>query len=198
MQIEALTNDFARQAAELHIKNIPTGFISSLGINFVTALYGCIAEDNNSFSFVAVDDGKVIGFVAFSTNLSKLYKYVGLKRGFKFGFILARKMVSFRVIKKVFDNIFYPSKMAKMNLPDAELLSIVVASQGRGKGVANQLVDAGFAECRKRSIERVKVLVAAGNEPANKLYQKCGFELATQIESHGVKSNIYVRDLTRG
>jgi len=44
----------------------------------------------------------------------------------------------------------------------------------------------------KRGIERVKVLVATDNRPANKLYLKCGFELAGQIDSHGVKSNIYV------
>jgi ribosomal protein S18 acetylase RimI-like enzyme len=185
------------QLARLHIEEIKTGFISSLGVDFVTALYESIAEDKNSFGFVAIEDDNVLGFVAFSNSLSRLYKYVALRKGFKFALILVRKMFSLKVFKKVWDNIFYPSKMAKMDLPDAELLSIVVAPQGRGKGIAKQLVGAGFQECRKRGIDKVKVLVAVQNEMANKLYLKCGFELVAQIENHGILSNIYVAETSK-
>ena len=101
-------------------------------------------------------------------------------------------MLSFRVFKKVFDNIFYPSKMKKAGLPAAELLSIVVASHAQGRGLAKQLVEKGLQECNLRGIDAVKVLVSAVNEPANKLYKKCGFELHSEIDSHGAKSNIYV------
>lgn len=192
-----LKSNHAAQAAGLHISGISTGFISSLGQDFVTALYQVIAEDKNSFGFVSVEDEKVIGFVVFSTNLSDLYKSVILKKGFKFFLILARKMTSLFVLKKLWHNIVYPSKMKKINLPDAELLSIVVSPMGQGKGIAKQLINAGFEECKKRGIDKLKVLVAADNEAANKLYKKVGFELKTQIDSHGIKSNIYVRDLTR-
>jgi ribosomal protein S18 acetylase RimI-like enzyme len=195
--IHSLQSKYAGKCAVLHIQGIPTGFISSLGQEFVAALYEVIAEDKNSFGFVAIEDEKVLGFVAFSTNLPKLYKYVILKKGFKLSFIIAKKMMSVQTIKKIWANLFYPQKMKEMDLPDAELLSIAIAPDGRGRGIAKQLVDAGFEECRKRHIEKVKVLVAADNEAANKLYKKCGFELNTQINSHGVRSNIYVRDLAR-
>ncbi|MGD0784739.1 MAG: GNAT family N-acetyltransferase [Sedimentisphaerales bacterium] len=192
-----MAKDNSQQIAKLHISGIPTGFISSLGKEFVEVLYEAIAEDKNSFGFVAVEDDKVLGFVAFSLNLSRLYKYVALKKGFKFAFVLAKRMLSLQIIKKVWDNLFYPSKMKKMDLPDAELLSIAVAHEGRGKGIAKQLVDAGFEECRKRGIDKVKVLVAADNEAANKLYKKCGFEFKIQIDSHGVSSNVYVAEVRR-
>jgi ribosomal protein S18 acetylase RimI-like enzyme len=193
-----LNKHYSFQAAHLHIQGISTGFISSLGQEFVAALYEAITEDKNSFGFVAIeDDEKVLGFVAFSINLSRLYKYVALRKGFKFALILVRKMFSLKVFKKVIDNILYPGKMKKMNLPSAELLSIVVAPQGRGKGIAKQLVGAGFEECRKRGIDKVKVLVAVQNEMANKLYLKCGFELVTQIENHGILSNIYVAETSK-
>jgi len=39
-------------------------------------------------------------------------------------------------------------------------------------------------------------MVAAENEPANKLYIKCGFIFAGQIDSHGVISNIYIAFIT--
>ncbi|MCK4887624.1 MAG: GNAT family N-acetyltransferase [Planctomycetes bacterium] len=186
---------YASQVAGLHISGISNGFISSLGQGFVTALYEAIAEDENSFGFVAVEDGEVLGFVAFTTGLSKLYKYVALKKGLKFGFILVRKMTSLGILKKIWSNIFYPGKMKSLDLPDAELLSIVIAPQGRGKGLATQLVGRGFEECASRGIGKVKVLVDAANELANKLYLKCGFKLAGQIDSHGVISNIYVAQI---
>lgn len=197
MQINSLTKQHAGDVALLHIEGISAGFISSLGVGFVTALYESITEDENSFGFVAIENGKVLGFVAFTSNLSKLYKYVISKKGLKFSFILAKKMMSIRTIKKIFANLFYPKKMKEMELPDAELLSIVVAQQGRGKGLASQLTQAGFDECQKRGLDKVKVLVAAENQAANKLYQKCGFKFATKIDSHGVVSNIYTAVIRR-
>ena len=181
--------------AELHIEGISTGFISSLGIDFVTELYSAISEDENSFGYFANEDGRALGFVTFSCNLGKLYKYVLKKRFLKFAPKIALRMFSISTFRKVIANLLYPSKLKKMNLPEAELLSIVVAEGGRGKGLAGKLVQAGFQECRRRGIDKVKVLVAANNEPANKMYKKCGFELYTQIDSHGVLSNIYVAEL---
>jgi len=187
----------ALQVAGLHIQGISKGFISSLGQLFVASLYEAIAEDKNSFGFVEVEGDKVLGFVVFSRNLSGLYKSILFKKGFKFGLIIAKQIFSFRVLKKIFDNIFYPSKMKTLNLPDAELLSIAVSQQGQGKGIAKKLIKFGFRECAKRNIGQIKVLVAANNEPANNLYQKCGFELKTQIDNHNILSNIYVKDLKK-
>ena len=109
--------------------------------------------------------------------------------------LFQRKIISLRVFKKVFDNVLYPGKMKKAGLPSAELLSIVVSPQAKGKGIARQLVEKGIQECKARGINKVKVLVAADNEPANKLYENSGFEFHSQLDSHGVKSNIYVAHL---
>jgi len=182
----------AKPIAKLHIQGINTGFISSLGTDFVTSLYEAIAKSKTSFGFVAEENDKVLGFVAFTTNLNKLYKSVILKKGLCFALLLAGKMLSLRRIKKVFETLFYPGRTKKMDLPCAELLSIVIAETERGKGLATTLIGKSFAECSRREVEKVKVLVAADNEPANKLYSKCGFELAGQINNHGVISNIYV------
>jgi ribosomal protein S18 acetylase RimI-like enzyme len=192
--IKPLQKEHAAQVAQLHITGISTGFISSLGFGFVTSLYEAIAEDKNSFGFVAVEKDKVLGFVTFSRDLGKLYKFVIFKKGLRFGFILIKKAISLQSIKKIWANIFYPKKMQKMNLPDAELLSIVVAAEDQGKGIARQLIEAGLDECRKTGLDKVKVLVAAENKAANQLYRTCGFEHAAQIDSHGIVSNIYVAD----
>lgn len=192
MQIRPMESTDAPRVAMLHIEGISTGFIASLGAGFVTSLYRAISESKSSFGYVAEQEDEVIGFVAFSKNLSGLYKEILKKNFIRFGFLLAGKMLSFKNIKKVAQNVLYPSKMKKLHLPQAELLSIVVSSKGRGKGIARELVIRGLENCRSAGIDEVKVLVAKDNDAANSLYQKCNFEFFAELDSHGVASNIYV------
>lgn len=158
--------------ASLHIKGIERGFISSLGEEFVQALYKAVLVDEQSFVFVALDDGTVQGFVAFSRNLDKLYRSIIRRNAFRFAVILARKMFSFKKIKRVFGTLLYPSRTDKLNLTKAELLAIAIATEGRRSGIATRLVNAGLQAYAERSIDSVKVMVAQNNAPANRLYQK--------------------------
>ena len=182
----------AGQVAALHIQCISTGFISSMGIDFVTSLYDAIVKSKSSLGVVAVRNEKVIGFVSFTTNLNKLYKSIILRKGLKFALLLAGNVLSLRRIKKIFETLFYPARIKKMNLPPAELLSIAVAPEERRKGLAGQLIEKGLRLYRKTGVDKVKVLIGADNKAGNKLYLKTGFELIGQIVNHGVLSNIYV------
>ncbi|MHC4140196.1 MAG: GNAT family N-acetyltransferase [Planctomycetota bacterium] len=189
-----LEKHHAKQVAQLHIEGISTGFISSLGVKFVTALYEAIIENGTCYGFVT-DDDKVVGFVAFTTNLGHFYKSIILKKGFRFAFLLARKMLSLKRIKRICETLFYPNRIQELQLPEAELLSIAIAPAARRMGLASRLVENCFAEYQKDGLGKVKVLVDAENKAANRLYQKCGFEFAEQIENHGVASNIYIATL---
>lgn len=194
--LEPLHSDHAEAVARLHIEGIATGFISSLGLRFVTALYETIARSNDAIGLVACQDGNVIGFVTFTTNLNRLYKQMLRGAGLRFAGLLAVKMFRWSRIKRVFETLLYPQRVEKLDLPAAELLSIVVAADGRGKGVARELIQHGLQACKQQGIDQVKVLVAAENAPANSLYQKCGFNFAAQIDSHGIASNIYIAAIT--
>ncbi len=182
----------AGQVAALHIQCISTGFISSMGIDFVTSLYEAIVQNKSSFGIVAVKNERVLGFVAFTTNINKLYKSVVWKKGVKFVLLLAGNLWSFKRIKKMFETLLYPAKTKNMNLPSAELLSIAVEPEEQGKGLASQLINNGFKHYQETNIDKVKVTVGADNKPGNKLYLKSGFKLAGQIVHHGIISNIYV------
>ncbi|UCF44047.1 MAG: GNAT family N-acetyltransferase [Planctomycetota bacterium] len=192
MRTIPLTIKHAHDIANLHIQGINTGFISSLGVDFVTALYEAIAKSTSSFGYAVEDNDKVLGFVTFTTNLNKLYKSIIAKKGWRFALLLAGKMFSLDKIKKVFETLFYPSRIKKkMNVPSAELLSIAINPETCRRGLATQLVKKGFEYCQRMGLDKVKVLVAADNEPANRLYLKCGFKLVGQIDNHGITSNVY-------
>jgi ribosomal protein S18 acetylase RimI-like enzyme len=192
IQILPIKPEHAIQIARLHKEGIPTGFLSSLGEGFLADLYQAISQSPDGFGFVVRDEKGIVGFVAFCSNLRQLYKQVCRRKGFKLLFILIPKIFSLRTIQKIYENIFYPKRTKSLNLPDAELLSIVVSPNCRGKGFARSLIEAGLQECHNRGILQIKVLVADSNQPANHLYQQVGFKLATKIENHGVVSNVYV------
>ena len=187
-----LKYEHADQVAQLHVQGIQTGFISSLGDKFVTTLYKQIALSDYAFGVVAIENAQVLGFVAFTTNLSGLYKSVILKGGFRLVWLLAGKLFSWKTIKRIFETLFYPNRVKNLDLPSAELLSIAIDQKAQGKGIATALIKQGLAECSARGIDRIKLLVAQQNEAANQLYLKCGFQLHSQIESHGIVSNLYV------
>jgi len=193
MEIKKSSSVNIHDIASLHFDGISTGFISSLGLGFVAALYEAINNDKNSFCLAAQEGDEVFGFAAFTEDLGSLYKSAIKSNGLKLVLAVGLKMLKPAVIKRIMQNLFYPSKTEKLDLPKAELLSIAISPQARGKGLGIQLCEAGFEECRRRGMQKVKVLVAADNQPANKLYQKVGFEFVTSIDSHGVKSNVYVK-----
>jgi hypothetical protein len=111
VKITALLPQHAEAVAELHISGIKTGFISSLGVDFVTALYEAIAKSTYGYGFVAVMDGRVVGFASFATDLGGLHKSVILKNGLRFIFSLARKMLSPDAVRKALETLFYPSRI---------------------------------------------------------------------------------------
>jgi ribosomal protein S18 acetylase RimI-like enzyme len=195
IEFEDLQVKYAPQVAALHIQCISTGFISSLGVDFVTSLYEAIAQSKSSFGVVAVRNNKVLGFAAFTTNINLLYKSIVLGKGLKFALLLAGRMFSLKRLKRVFETLFYPARIDKMNLPSAELLSIAVIGEKQRKGLAGKLIEMGFQHYREAGVNRVKVLIGADNSVGNKFYLKYGFEHAGQINNHGVLSNIYIAQI---
>jgi len=193
--ITELLPEHASAVARLHIDGITTGFISSLGADFVTELYRCVATSEYGFGLVAVRGDKVVGFVAFTTSINALYRSILLKKGIAFAFMLLPRLLTFKRIRNAFETLFYSARTRKAALPEAELLAIAVAASARKQGVAAGLVREGFSLCSRRAIKRLRVLVAADNKPANSLYRMCGFKFAEQITSHNVLSNIYIADI---
>jgi ribosomal protein S18 acetylase RimI-like enzyme len=190
--VRDLRPEDAEAVARLHIEGIHKGFISSLGLKFTTALYEAIAASPYGFGYVVELDGRVVGFATWATDLGALYKSVLLRKGHKLIFVLARRLLSFKNIKRMCETLLYASRAEKMSFPPAEFLSMAISPEGRRKGLASQLVQKGFAECARRGVDKLKILACADLEAINKMYERLGFERVTQIESHGVLSNVYV------
>jgi len=178
--------------ARLHKIYINKGFLSVLGVSFLKELYEYISTSKESFCVVAEESNKILGFVSLTENVSKLYKNFIKKNFSKIIIILFPKILNARILKKIYETLKYPSEKLP-DLPDAELLSIVVDPDYQGKNISKLLFEALIYECGKRNIKSFKVVVGDSLTRAKSFYIKAGGKKAAEIEIHkGEKSLIYV------
>ncbi len=177
----------AIKIAAIHKKEIKQGFLSSLPLVFLEKLYICVIE--NDFCIVATENNDVIGFVAGTKNINKLYSYFFKKYFLYSAIILLPKILN---IKKIFETLLYPKK----DDIEPELLTIAVKNEFQGKGVAKEMFDAFVLEMKKYNVKTFKVLVGEDLKPAINFYERNGFKFLKEIQVHkGQKSRIYIYQL---
>lgn len=72
-----------------------------------------------------------------------------------------------------------------VSLDEGEIPNVAVRREYRGGGIGARMLEALLAEAQKRKVASVFLEVRAGNEPAQALYRKLGFEAA------GIRKRFY-------
>ena len=192
----ALTKRHAAAAAELHASGIDTGFLSSLGRGFLKQIYQALPRCPAAFGYVFQENGRVLGFIACTESTGGLYKQALKRRLVPMLWALKWHVLSPRKVRRMWQTLRYPAEVGQ-ELPSAELLSIAVSGDARGKGVGKALTAAAVEEFRRRGVDRFRVAVGAANEPANAFYRRVGFEFALQRTHHGLPMNVYVFNMAK-
>jgi len=175
---------YAKILAQIHKDEISAGFLSSLPSNFLEKFYISVIE--NDFSVIAKENGEIVGFIAGTADIGKLYSYFLKRYFFHSAVILLPKIFNLR---KIMETLFYP----KNKEIKAELLTIAVKKEFQGKGVARYMLEFFVSEMRKRGVNKFKVLVGEELKPAIRFYEKNGFKFLKRTEVHkGQKSMIYI------
>jgi ribosomal protein S18 acetylase RimI-like enzyme len=182
----------AAVVARLHAETISAGFLSKLGQRFLRQLYLGVAADPGSRVWVALRDGQVLGFLAYSQNVGGMYRRVLRARFWRLGLASLPRSLNPRLIKEVLDTLRYPAKQAAQDLPPAEILSVGVDSQARGSGLGRRLVEQALARARQDGQAQLKVLAGADLDAANRFYPACGFRKTAEIIQHGHVLNVYI------
>jgi GNAT superfamily N-acetyltransferase len=183
------------EVSKLHYQYIPSGFLSSLGISFLNLLYKSMIDSKYAFCIVVEEEGKIIGFVSGTVSVGGFYKEFLKKNFLMASIILLPKFLNLKIARRIFETFFYPVKK-EQNLPNAELLSIVVEKNYQGKGISQKLFERLVEEFSKKGINQFKVVVGSNLIPACKFYEKMGGVLQQEIEIHkGEKSRVYVWEM---
>lgn len=175
----------ALDMAKIHKQEIKKGFLSSLPLRFLEKIYSAVIE--NDFCVTDKEGGKIIGFIAGTADIKKLYSEFAKRYFFYSIFIFLPKILN---VKKIFEDIFYINKKDVLR---SELLTIAVRKNFRGQGVAKEMLEVFILEMKKRGVKSFKVVVGEELKPAINFYEKSGFKLLGEAEVHrGEKSRIYI------
>ena len=189
MTIRPASIDDAPRVAELHASRINDGFLAGLGPRFLRLLYRRAVLSPHAFVLVAAEDGQAEGFVAGCCDLGRFYRSFLVRDGWRAGLVAAPRMI--RSPGKVVETLRYPTAAAE--LPDAEVLAVAVDAACARRGVGRSLVEAAMEEFRARGVREAKVVAGAGNGPALRLYEHCGFVPRRRIAVHrGEASEVLV------
>lgn len=179
--------------ARLHRRAFPAFFLTQLGIPFLTTLYTGYMEDKDSGIIVAENKGRIIGFIAYSKDYSRFYKYLIKNHLIKFAFCSLGATVRHPSFIKRLLGAFKKSESVVKEEKYVELSSICVDPRIESRGLGSKLVDylKGIVDFNTYSYINLET-DADDNEGTNHFYVKNGFKLARIFTTpEGRKMNEY-------
>lgn len=160
----------------IHLNTFTGFFLTFMGRGFLRQMYQSYCDHEESGLLVAEGDGKTVGFLAYSSDFSGLYKFMIKTRLVQFGWYsmgaFFRRPSAFLHIIKAF---LKPSEV-KRKEKYVELSSIGVDPNVKSKGVGSKLIEklkklVDFEEYAYITLETD----AVNNEGVIHFYEKNGF-----------------------
>ena len=182
------------QVVSIHMATFPGFFLTFMGRGFLKQMYSAYCAHKDSALLLALDEDAVpVGFLAYSTDLSGLYKFMIKKKLFAFGWyslgaLIRKPRVFFRLLRA-----FLKPSQSKRDEAYVELASIGISPEKKGRGIGSQLINqlkelVDFQKYAYITLETDGV----DNAAANGFYQKNGFVCCRSYETaEGRKMNEY-------
>ena len=192
-KIDKVTKDYVQTIAELHKRAFPAFFLTQLGVPVLTTLYTSYLEDADSGIIVAEDDGKLIGFIAYSNDYSRFYKELIKHHLVKLAFCSLGAVIRHPSFIKRLLGVFKKSESVVKTEKYVELASICVEPEIESRGIGSAMIDylkrnVDFSTYAYINLETD----ADGNDGVNKFYLKNGFKLFRQYTTaEGRRMNEY-------
>lgn len=193
------------QIALVHRAEIRLGALPLLGLPFLAELYRRLAARPEADVWVAINEGRVVGFAAASTNVTLTYRRVILG-----GFV---PLVSYALIgvasqPRVLPKLYSVFRcMARSTLKEshsaqakerAELLAIAVASSMRQRGIATGLVHVLEESLVARFVREYFVSTNIQEHASNAFYRAIGFAAYTTYVLHDIVVQEYKKTIDTG
>lgn len=170
---------------EIHLATFQGFFLTFMGRGFLRQMYTAYTKHPQSDILIATENGKTVGFLAYSQQMSGLYKYMIKHRLVQFawyslGAFLRKPKVFMRLVRA-----FLKPGEAQRDEKYVELASIGVHPDAKGKGVGSHLIEAlknavDFDDFAYITLETDVV----DNAAANQFYVKNGFHIVREYRTH--------------
>lgn len=179
MKIE-ITNDkeIIDEVVKIHMDTFQGFFLTFLGKGFLKQLYKGYMEHEDSNLIIAKDGDELVGFIAYSSNISDLYKFLIKKKLMLFAwYSLLAFMKNPRILFRLL-SAFGKSQEVIREENYIELASIGVKPEVKSKGIGTLMIDFLKQNVDFDKYKYIKLETdAENNEVANHFYVKNGFVL---------------------
>lgn len=190
------------EIVEIHLSTFKGFFLTFLGKGFLKQLYKGFIEHDKSNLIVAEKNNKIVGFIAYSEDISSFYKYLIKHRLISFAWyaflaFLRKPKVFFRLLSAF-------SKADEVNRKEKyiELASIGVKPDDKVQGIGSAMISYMKKEINFNEYEYISLETdAENNECVNKFYRKNGFVLIRNYEtkqSRKMNEYRYFKDYSGG
>lgn len=168
----------------IHLNTFTGFFLTFMGRGFLNQMYISYCDYEEAGLLVAEEDGKAIGFLAYSSNFSGLYKFMIKTRLIQFGWYsigaFFRRPSAFMHIISAF---LKPGE-AKREEKYVELSSIGVDPNIKSKGIGSLLIDSLKHKVDFKKFAYINLETdAIDNEGAIHFYEKNGFVRERMFET---------------
>ncbi len=193
-EVESAEKELLNEIVKIHMDTFHGFFLTFMGKGFLKTMYSSYCKHAKSGLLVAMDEeDRIMGFLAWSGELSELYKFMIKRKLFSFalhslGAFFRKPKIFIRLIRA-----FLKPGESKRAESYVELASIGVLPDAKRSGIGSMLIDRLKENVDFSVYEYITLETdAVDNEGANRFYQKNGFVLARTFEtSEGRKMNEY-------
>lgn len=183
-EVKSNEKELINEIVTIHLNTFTGFFLTFMGHGFLRQMYQSYCDHDESGLLVAEEDGKALGFLAFSSNFSGLYKFMIKTRLIQFGWYsigaFFRRPSAFMHIISAF---LKPGE-AKREEKYVELSSIGVDPNVKSKGIGSKLIDALKDNVDFNKFAYINLETdAVDNEGAIHFYEKNGFVRERMFET---------------
>lgn len=183
-EVKSNEKELINEIVTIHLNTFTGFFLTFMGRGFLKQMYQSYCDYAESGLLVAEEDGKALGFLAFSSNFSGLYKFMIKTRLIQFGWysigaFFKRPSAFMHII-----SAFLKPGEAKREEKYVELSSIGVDPNVKSKGIGSKLIDALKDNVDFNKFAYINLETdAVDNEGAIHFYEKNGFVRERMFET---------------
>lgn len=170
--------------ADLHLQEIPGGFLPTFGRYFLRQLYDYLASSKGSFLIVAVEGNRTLGFICGSYGEGSLYKTFALRKGVLIGIPILMRLFRKGTLTKIREVISYPAGEEYDHLPGSEILNFCVSREAQGRGVGRRLFQELCEEYRRCDIDEIRIVTGSDQARAQRFYEHMGAQRKGELQVH--------------
>ena len=184
-KVSNFEKNIVNEVVDIHLATFEGFFLTFMGKGFLKHMYISYIEHVQSDILIALNGNKISGFLAYSEDMSGLYKYMIRHKLIQFawyslGAFFRQPKVFMRLIRA-----FLKPSETKRNEKYVELASIGIHPADKSKGIGSQLITALKNEVNFEKFEYITLETdAINNEIANKFYVKNGFQKIREYETN--------------